>query len=281
MKNIKYLIEYIFLKLFLFLFGCLKLDTASWLGGRIACLIGPLLSQSRIADKNLKAIMPDISEKERKNIIRGMWDNIGRIFGEYPHMEQIGAERIEIVGHDILEKLIASEKGSIVFGAHMANWEMTSYALHELSPSPVIRVPNNPFTRELIGKRRGAEIIPKSAAGTRKLVRFLKEGRHVGILIDQKYNEGISTPFLGKPAMTSPAFIQLGRKFSCPLAPIRFERINGANFRITLHEPLNLYDKSAKPLSDEECIAKAHAYIESWIKERPEQWIWIHRRWKL
>jgi len=280
MKNIRYFFEWVLLKIVFFFFGLLNLDRASDIGGRIGRFLGPKLGLSRIAKKNLSTAMPDLNEEEREKILDGMWENLGRLMGEYPHMEQIGKERVEIHGQEVLERLKASKSGSIIFGAHLANWEMTSYGLQELGPCPVVRIPNNPWLRKMIEKRRGAEVIPKSAAGTRQLVRNLKEGKHVGILIDQKYNEGLPVEFLGIQAMTSPAFVQLARKFSCPLVPTRFERLNGPNFRITFYEPLPLNDSNGNPLTDEACIRNAHAYLEAWIRERPKQWIWIHRRWK-
>ncbi len=280
MRSVKYFLEFIALAAASFFFRLLDIDKASELGGRIGKTIGPKLPVSRVALRNLAAALPEITEERRKEIIFGMWENLGRVFGEYPHMERIGRERVEIRGLEIMEALIGSPNGSIIFGAHLANWEMTSHALEKLRPSAVVRVPNNPWIRRMVEKRRGGVLIPKSASGARSLVRHLKEGRHAGILIDQKYNEGIEAPFFGMPAMTSPAFVQLARKFSCPVVPVRFERTGGANFRITFYEPLKLKGPDGNPLADEECIAAAHAMLEEWIKERPEQWIWLHRRWK-
>ncbi len=280
MKKLRYFAEYICLKTAFFFLGLMNLDKASHIAGKIGRIAGPRLGISRVAELNIRMVMPELSDSKRDQIIADMWENLGRIIGEYPHMEQIGRERVEICGHEILDNLVASSSGSITFGAHLANWEMTSYALRELGPCPVVRIPNNPWVRRMIEKGRGADLIPKSAHGTRQLVKYLKDNRHVGILIDQKYNEGISVPFLGLPAMTSPAFVQLAKKFSCPLVPVRFERLEGARFRVTLYESLSLNDDEGRPMPDEEIIRKAHKYLEEWIRERPEQWIWIHKRWK-
>ncbi len=280
MKRFKYFCEYIILRTAFFLFGLLSPDKASDISGTVGKIIGPRLKFSRVANRNLAAAMPELTEQERKNIIRNMWDNLGRVIGEYPHMQYLSNNRVQFEGQEILEEIKSSNEGSIILGAHLANWEMVSHALRELDLCTIVRLPNNPFTRELIGKNRGTELIPKSASGTRKLIKFLKEGRNIGIFIDQKYNEGIAVPFFNIPAMTSPASVQLAKKFSCPLVPVRFQRIEGANFKITFCKPLELSNKQGQPLSDTEALIRIHSLLEEWISGQPEQWIWLHRRWK-
>ena len=106
------------------------------------------------------------------------------------------------------------------------------------------------------------------------MVETLRDGGALGILIDQKYNEGLAIPFFGRPAMTSPAFVQMAQKTNCPLIPVRGERLPGAHFRVTIYPPLNITEQGV-----EDAIAQAHMLLEEWISERPGQWLWLHRRW--
>jgi KDO2-lipid IV(A) lauroyltransferase len=143
---------------------------------------------------------------------------------------------------------------------------------------PIYRAPNNPFSDKLLkwARSMGGKLktIPKSKTGTRQLVKALQEGAHIGMLIDQKYNEGIEADFMGRPAMTSPVYAQLAQKFDIPLIPLRIERTEGPNFRVTVFPPLETRNKNI-----EEIIDESHKLLGNWIKEKPEQWLWLHRRW--
>lgn len=285
MKNIIYLLQALLLHLLMFFLKLLPLDTASNFGGWVGRTVGPRLGASRKAMKHLQQALPDLSEERRREIITEMWDNLGRVMAEYPHLEQIGRERVELIAPEIMEQLKNDGKPAILFTGHLGNWECASpYFLHHgLLVSPVYRAPNNPWVRGLLNKARSIKgqlpAYSKSKAGTRQLIKALKEGRHVGILIDQKYNEGIAVNFFGHKAMSSPAFVQLAQKFDCPLVPARMERLGGAHFRVSLYEPLTLTTHDGLPLPHENVIETAHSYLEDWIREKPGQWLWLHRRW--
>ena len=98
--------------------------------------------------------------------------------------------------------------------------------------------------------------------------------------IDQKYNEGVEADFFARPAMTSPAFVELAPRYRCPLLPVRMERLEGARFRMTVYEPLDVINSDGTPKDIRACIDAAHAMLQNWITDKPGQWIWLHRRWK-
>ena len=289
MKGIRYFFEAVFLHLFYAIFRLLPLDSASALGGWIGRTIGPHLPDSRIALANLKEALPGRTDEEYARIVAGMWENLGRVMAEYPHLAQIGRERVEISTADKNRVLRLRDDGKpgVLFGAHLANWEACAAALqmkYGFSMDLVYRAPNNPWVVGLLERARNLngilKTIRKSRAGARQIVDSLKQGRHVAILIDQKYNEGISVPFFGRPAMTSEAFVQLAQKHKCPLVPGRMERLGGANFRLSTDDgEISLFDATGRPLPAEHVIAEAHARLECWIAAQPEQWLWIHRRW--
>lgn len=285
MKKARYLLEAIGLHVILGLFKILPAQSASKLGGWIGRTVGPKLAASRKAKKHLKKILPDLSEEDENTVVTGMWENLGQVMAEYSHLETIAENNVEIIGLEILERLRDDNKPAILFGGHISNWEIASptFLKHGIEADLVYRAPNNPWADKMLLKLRSLngtlKTYSKSPQGTRNLVKALKNGRHVGILIDQKYNEGVSAPFFGVPAMTSPAFIQLAQKFKCPLVPVQIERINHTNFRITLHPEITLFEKDGSPKPVLPLIKEAHTYLETWIKHAPSQWIWIHKRW--
>lgn len=279
MKLFRYILESFLLGFFLLLAKLLPVQWASGLGGFLGRIIGPKLGASKKAFNNLKMIMPDLTDAEAQNIITGMWDNLGRVMMEYPHLKHIGRERTEIIGAEILEQY--RDKATILFAAHLANWEVCPPAMllqHNFDSMPIYRAPNNPFSDALLKWARSVngklKTIPKSKSGTRNIVKALQDGERIGVLIDQKYNEGVAADFLGKPAMTSPAFVQLAQKFNTPLVPLRIERLKGPNFRITILPPVNIENKPMETVLDE-----CHDILGNWITEKPEQWLWLHRRW--
>lgn len=269
------------------LMGVFRIMPAGWAssaGGFLARLIGPRLRASRRAKINLAMALPDQAQSHQ-SIIRNMWTNLGRTLAEYPHLHQLAEHHTECVGQHILDDLKSRDTPVIFFSGHLANWEIMNVflTLNGLQMDPVYRPPNNPYVRDLLDNYRslnGAiDLIPKSEAGTRQLVKSLRAGRNIGILIDQKYNRGQSVPFFGRKAMTSTAFIQLARKYDCPLVPVRIERLTGANFRLTLHKPIRPDIADGRDEEFQQQAQRIHAMLEDWIRQRPEQWLWLHRRW--
>ncbi len=285
MKKIRYAFEALGLFLILFIFSRLSLKKTSrysiWIGKHV----GTHLSASRKAKRHLHHALPELSTKEQDKIIQGMWINLAQVMSEYPHLEEIGQQHVEIVGLEKLKELREDRTGAIFFGAHCANWEIASpsFYTHGLEMDLVYRPPNNPWADKILNKMRSMKgkirTYPKSPHGARQLVKALKEGRHVGILIDQKYNEGLPVPFFGTDAMTSPAFIQLAQKYKIPLIPTQCERIAPHQFRMTLHPELELFEQDGSPKPVEPLMKEAHTYLESWIKANPSQWLWLHKRW--
>lgn len=283
-KKARYALEYGALLSIMGFFSLLSADQASKLAGRIGEKIGPRLAANRKALANLKMALPGKTDEEYQAITQGMWGNMARVIAEYPYLQYFAPD-IEMVGTEHLKKAIETHGQVIVFSGHLANWEIMAPCLYQygIPLDLVYRAPNNPWSDKLLNGYRslGGKLrtLPKSKTGTRRLVESLRDGRSVGILIDQKYNEGIEVPFFGHPAMTSPAFVQLAQKFNCGLVPFRVERTKGTRFRLTFFEPLKIFDESGNPEPHVDVIAKAHALLESWITEKPSDWLWLHRRW--
>ena len=274
----KYALEYALLRIALGIFAVLPTRGASATGGAIFRTVGPFMGISRIARKNMRASFPGWDEARIERVVRDMWDNLGRIVAEYPHLEDIARHRTTFLNPGAFPK-----QGPVVFvGGHVGNWEVLPPAmLHQLKIAmhPAYRAPNNPYVDALIVKYRSHGGHLRSFGKTRKglagIMQALQGGESVGLLIDQKLNTGIEAQFFGRPAMTSTAFVELAKKIGCPLVPIRVVRLPGCRFVAQAAEPLNVGDRPT-----EDIVADMHRVLESWITEHPEQWLWLHRRWK-
>ena len=271
----------------------LPVAVASALGGALARHIGPHLAISRRARNNLRAAFPELSPTRVESVVRGMWDNLGRVAAEYPHLRRMhvfppGVSRrrngpIEIAGLEHLDRALAAGRPVIVFGGHLGNWEIAALAAGQygIDVAQIYRAANNPIVERMIARYRGTggEFIPKGTIASRRALAALRRGAHLTLLVDQKLNDGIPVPFFGRNAMTAPALALLALHFDCTVLPARVERLKGAHFRLSIHPPLAM-PRSANRTADVAALMRAvNQTLESWIRERPEQWFWVHNRW--
>ncbi len=266
------------------LFAVLPVEAASGLGGWIARTVGPRLKPSAIARDNLRRVFPDLSAAEIERIVVAVWDNLGRNVAEYPHLKTIIAERTEIVGGEHIVALGTDGQPGIMIGAHFGGWELSGLLGEHLGipVHAVYRAPNNPWIDRLIRKARGnaaERCIPKGAQGARTLISVMRRGGHLGMLVDQKMNDGIPVEFMGRTAMTAPAVATLALKFRCPVVPGRIERLPGARFRAVVLPPLPLPDSGDTQRDVLDLMERINRLIEGWVRENPSQWLWLHRRW--
>ena len=275
----------------------LPIDAASALGGALARLIGPRLGISARARRNLAVALPELSAAEIERVIRGMWDNLGRVAAEYPHLRRVRVfprgvlqkrlGRVATGGIEHLDRAIAAGRPVIIFGGHLGNWEIAALAAGQygqdrsIDVAQIYRAANNKLVDRMIARFRGdqSEFIPKGAIASRRALAALRRGAHLTLLVDQKLNDGIAVPFFGRKAMTAPALALLALHFDSAVLPARVERLEGAHFRLTIHPPLAV-PKSGERAADVAALMGAvNQTLESWIRERPEQWFWLHRRW--
>lgn len=285
-KTIRYALEAMLVYALFTLFRALSPTKASDLGGWLGRTIGTRLAANRKARANIALAFPDLDHHRQDAIICGMWDNLGRVVAEYPHLETLSTQYTTVKGGEILNDIHARGLPAIFFGGHLANWEVNGAATLLQLGYPVeltYRKPNNPWTASLLEKARtlNGRLIahPKSSESGRKIIQTIKNGGFLGILIDQKYNEGLKVDFFDAPAMTNPAFVTLCQKYRCPLVPIRAVRENTCHFTLNIYDPIALFDAQGNPLPVEDVIKQAHDLLEGWIRERPQEWLWLHRRW--
>ena len=288
-KHLRYALEGAIVTALFVLFRLLPLPLASGFGGALASLLGPLLPLHARARRNLTRALPELSPAEVKCTLAEMWRNLGRVVGEYPHLNKFQAYapggRIEVVGEEQLATAKGLPKGALFFTGHLGNWEVSGLPLiqYGIPIAFIYRAPNNPFVDRLITRARGTGItenaIAKGPSGARDIVRQVKEGGYTAMLVDQKMNDGIAVPFFGRDAMTAPALAQLAFKYDLPVWPVRVERMKGCRFRVTVYPKLELprSDDTARDVA--EAMRRVNAILEDWIRERPGQWLWLHNRW--
>ena len=275
-------------RLMLGLFGLLPLDAASALGGWLGRTIGSRLAMNRRARRNIARALPELSEREIDGVIRGMWDNLGRVTAEYSHLHKFDCYdggRIEVIGAEFVDELREDGRAGIFFSGHLANWEVCCLAATQRGV-PIFqayRAPNNPLIDPIIDRIRtralGTPRYAKGAQGARQLVKHLKSGDHLALLIDQKLNEGIPVPFFGRDAMTMVAMASFALKFDVPIVPAHVVRLGGARFRIIVEPPMEITPTGDRDADIANIMGRATAIVEGWIRENPAQWFWMHRRW--
>lgn len=265
-----------------FILRLLPLDLASNIGGQAARFIGPRIAGvTRTARKNLKMAFPEKSDQEIEEIIKDVWENLGRTGAEFALIDKL-TNRISIEG---IEHLLSAGKNgvpTIFFGAHMGNWELPLIVggIHGVRVNAFYRAPNNPLMFKMFSNRPlSGELIPKGAPGAKRAFSLLKKGQSLGILVDQKLNDGISLPFFGRDAMTGTALAEFALRFDAPMVPLQCLRTNGSHFRLIFHPPLK-FEKTGEREKDVATIMIAvNKMLEGWIIQNPGQWLWLHRRW--
>jgi len=265
----------------------LPLDWASAIAGGLAHKIGPRLGISKRARLNIARALPELSEAEITDIIAGMWDNLGRVAAEYPHLRQIQVfepgGRVETRGLEHIDRAVAAGRSMIMFSGHIANWEigMLAAVQYGIAVSQIYRAANNPLVDRMITRFRGTggELIPKGTVAARRAIAVLRRGEHLTMLADQKMNDGIPVTFFGRPAMTTSALAVLALRFDCDVLPACVERRGGARFRLTIFPPLPLPRSGDHRADVAALMTQVNQTLEVWIRNRPREWFWLHRRW--
>ena len=262
---------------------------ASNLGGWIARTVGPALRVSRVAEANLRHCLPTLSAPERRRTIRAVWDNLGRTSAELPHLASFRATALgpgwELSGGEHLAALGGSQ--ALFFSGHFGNWELFLPIAAQLG-LPVAgfyRAASNPTANAVIqGMRRralgaDAALFAKGAAGSRAALRHLRAGGSLGLLMDQKMNDGLPVPFFGRMAMTATALGTMAVRFGCPIMPVRVERIAAARFRLVCEPPLPTVLTGVTQTDVYTVTEAVNRTLERWIRADPGAWLWLHRRW--
>ena len=257
--------------------------------------VGPWLPEHRVGRDNLRAAFPKKSPAEIEGILRGVWDNLGRVAAEFAHLDSLwdyqlnrpAASRIEFSTRDmeIFQQLRDDGKPAFVFAAHLANWELPALAgqLNGLDSTVVYRLPNlGGIAQAIVSMRAGhmGTLIAGGPDAPFKIARALEAGSHVGMLVDQHYGKGVDVIFFGRRCKANPLLARLAHHFDCPIHGVRVIRLGGRRFRGELTEALNVPRDPDGRVNIERTMQAITSVIEQWVREHPEQWLWLHRRWR-
>jgi len=261
------------------------------LGGAVGALVGKLdRRHTRVARENLARSLGDaLSEPERERVLAACWRHFGRITFDalaFPRLDRDDLGSIlKVEGIEHAQEALARGHGLLVFSAHFGHWEAGAYAMGLLRiPFAVIARPlDNPtLDRRLIALRRGSgnEVIPKRRA-VRETIKALARGSGVAILIDQDAGDGgVFVPYFGQLASTTPTLALLALRTEAPVVPIFAEVEGDGTIRVHIEPAVSIEPTGDRPADVVRLTAACTAIVERWARRRPEQWLWMHRRFK-
>jgi KDO2-lipid IV(A) lauroyltransferase len=220
-------------------------------------------------------------------MLKAQWDGLGRTFAEFPLMDRIlpSTGRVEVVNQERLFQIAAEQTPVVFVSGHLSNWEVMPAAIVDsgVTCEMTYRAANNPYVDERIKESRfryGVRLFaPKGGDGARELLDAMKRGVSVALMNDQKFNSGVEAPFFGHPAHTAPGPTRLAIRFGTVLQPMSVQRVKGARFRAVVHDPIALPDTGDRTADIEAGVELVNGFMEDRIRERPEEWFWVHRRW--
>ena len=280
--------------------GLIRLVT--WIGRRRAAqvsvflcrAIGPLTPENRTAAGNIAAAFPEKSAAERKAILRGCWDNFACVLVEFVFLSDLtagfdpakpAAGDLTVSGIDQFVALRDDGKPAVIFAAHLANWEVLGVVATKFGLKTVLpyRAPANAHLAEDMLQQREAlmgTLVPNSRGAAFEIGAAMARGEHLGMLVDQRLASGIMVPFFGRPAPTNPLAAKFARQFDCPVHGARAIRTPDGGLHLELTPPIEMPRDADGLIDVAGATAKITAIVEGWVREHPEQWFWLHDRWR-
>jgi KDO2-lipid IV(A) lauroyltransferase len=257
--------------------------------------VGPKLREHKIGRANLRMAFPEKSDAEVEEILSGVWDNLGRLAIEFAHLDRIwdhdpdnrGASHIDFdpASEERFIKLRDDGKPALVFAAHLANWEMPALPgpAHNLPSAAVYRAPNIGKVADMVMATRGVNmgrLIRTGMDGALKAAEALQDGLHVGMLVDQYYVRGVKVTFFGHETNANPLIARLARQVECPIHGVRVVRKPGRRYFVELTPEVPPVRDASGNIDVQGTMQSITTVVEGWIREYPEQWLWLHRRWR-
>ena len=286
MRTIRYFIEFIIVKFIFSIFKILGYKLSSNLGALIGKNFGPIFRKKKVILNNLRISNIGQNDKMRDNIINEMWGNYGRILSEYPFIKDFDNNKLSnylsIQGQDIIDELKKNNENVIFVSGHFNNFELMAMHLENsgIKLAAIYRPLNNFFLNKTMEKIRKNYIckiqIKKGKSGTREIVKLIKHGYSIALMIDQRVSEGILCKFFDREAFTTSIPAQTVKKYNLKVVPVYIERSKNYFFKVKIHEPIifNNHD------SIHDITYALNTKLEHMIKKNPDQWIWSHNRWK-
>lgn len=266
--------------------GAGDLDAASDRGERMLRLVGPRLRKQQHVLFNLRTAFPHWSRRQVEAMAPRVWGTLGRVLVEYACLDRIcdpAQGRVRIVDLGGLRHVLRRDVPGIFVAPHLANWNLLPLAASRsgIPLTVVYRRQSNPAIEDLMARWQSALECRFVEVGeaSRGLLRELREGRSVGLLMDQRYDRGEKIPFFGKPASTTLVPARLALRLGVPLIPARIERRGSAHFVITVHRPIEPAPGRSLDDAARDMTAQVNALFARWIAAAPDQWLCVKRRW--
>ncbi len=244
-----------------------------------------------IARENLAAAFPQLPAERRAEILRGVYENLGRVILSVARLPRLTPANIggwvEYDGFEHYQQAIGKGRGVLFMTAHLGNWELSASA-HALFGNPMhvmVRPLDNPWLDRLVDRSRrlgGNRTIVKRDAG-RKVLRALRNNEAVGILIDQNTTDQdrVFVDFFGRPASAGSAFVKLAQRSGAAVIPgFALWRPEVGRYVLKFYPPIEWRDSGDPDRDLIDNTQLCHSLLERVIREHPEQWLWVHRRWK-
>ncbi|MCF6285222.1 MAG: lysophospholipid acyltransferase family protein [Candidatus Hydrogenedentes bacterium] len=272
---------------FLRVSASLPLAFNRWLALRVGRLLSYVVPRvRRVTLENLdRAYGDSLSQGEKETICRGAIDNVSLVAAEFAHMARMDkstlGSQVTLVGKEHLKP----GQGYLIVGSHLGNWELVApfMARTGMKVAEVVRPLDDPRVDRAIDAIRCTEevtTIPKDNAG-KEVMRLLKEGYAVGILIDQSPRESaVPVTFFDAPCWATIAPVMIAVRAKVPILPVSCVRNADYSYTLTFYPPLEM--ERTKNLRDDlvRNSQRCQDVIEGIVRKYPEQWLWLHRRWK-
>ena len=279
----------------------LACSTAHALGPKALALVGAMLGAAyhrvgirrrKMLEFNLALAFPELSEVERRRLGVAVARHFGIVGLDTIRLQRLSQERllasVTVVGREHLQSVLDAERGFFFLSAHLGCWEVAALVAGLQVPggfSVVYRPLDNRLLDVELRRLRGTygnRMLGKRRIG-REIVAELRDGRGVGILIDQRAREkdgGILVPFFGQPAWTHPIVGKMCIAFKAPVVPLWGLWDGPGRYTVRYGEPLCVDELPEAERSPEAITARLTQMTETAIRERPEQWLWYHDRWR-
>jgi KDO2-lipid IV(A) lauroyltransferase len=269
----------------------IPMETAFGFFERSARWLGPKTGRHKVAMDNLAIAFPEKTLEEREKIASDSWAQIARGIVEYGYLDKIfdleddrGEGRVEVKNPENFHKLREDGLPAIIFTGHLGNFELLPMAAEKfgLELQSLFRAPNNKYAAAKIAKARkqvAPNLVASGTGASFELMSALERGIHVGVLVDQKFRRGMQVPFFGRNAPTNTLLAKLARRFDCPVHGARCIRLPNGRFRLEVTEEIILPRTKDGDIDIRGATELVNRVVEDWVREYPEQWLWIHRRW--
>jgi len=253
--------------------------------------VGPRLRGHRTARLNLTAAYPEKSPAEIERILAGMWDNLGRLAVEYVNLDRlVGSDPNagRIVPDNALRRLVRFRDAGrplVFFTSHLASYEVGAiWSKRNGLDLAILYNPLNfgPLSEQLLRMREEGmgRLIAAGPDTPWKVREAMKAGLHLTLFIDRHQAQGVEVTFFGRRCKANPMAARFARLFDCPVHGFRAIRLPDNRIELEFTDALDMPRDAAGKIDVAAGTQKITDVVEGWIRERPEQWLWLQRRWR-